>query len=261
MVESIKELRKICQKPLKEYNLLREGIWRIPSIYITKLMLYTSVMPNQVTFFMIFCGFFATFFFSLGNYWSFVVGALVLEFVYVLDGVDGEIARYRKISSSTGVFLDLVSHISNTAIPFIGLTIGLYKINLGLKVAVFGLLASTFAVCNFDVQLLKHHVIFKELIKYAKGEKSYKKISAKRIKPEEKLKENFFKQFFKRLIIPFYDVFLITQIIMFAAIFDKLYWVLVFYGLTFPIVWFIKFLYEYKIGTVDYDFLFKPYKK
>jgi phosphatidylglycerophosphate synthase len=43
--------------------------------------------------------------------WLNVIGVLLLAFEYVLDCVDGEIARWTKKSSLKGFFLDLVSHL------------------------------------------------------------------------------------------------------------------------------------------------------
>lgn len=264
-MESIKELRKICQTPRDihnyegMFNYFRVRIWRTPSIYITKLFLYTPITANQVTMLMIFLGFVISFLFSFGSYWYAVAAAIIIEVVYLLDAVDGEVARYRKQSSVTGVFLDIILHLANMAVPFIGMTIGVYRMNPGLDVVVLGLLAALFTLANLDIQPLKHHAFFMELMHYAQGEKKYQ---SKEIKQEVTIKkENLLKKIFKTVVNPFYDNFLMGNIIVLAAIFNKLYWVLVFYGLTFPLVWFIKLVYEYKTGYGPYEYLLKPYKK
>jgi len=268
MVESIKELRKICQSSKVPHDcghifyFFKDTIWRYPSIYVTKLFLYTPITANQVTMLMIFLGFLISFLFSFGNYLYSLIAAILLEFVFVLDGVDGEIARYRKQSSINGVFLDLVMHIANVAVPFMGITIGLYMLNPGLGIVILGLSASLFAVAHMDIQTLKHHAFFIELVKYAKKQKEYKpQIKKEGIKKETtKVKENLFRTLFKKIAIPFYDNFLITQIIVVGVIFNKLYWVLTFYGLTFPIIWLIKLVHEYRSGYNQYEYLLEPYK-
>lgn len=267
-MESIKELRKICQTPkdIHNYeglfNYFRVRIWRVPSIYVTKLFLYTPITANQVTMLMIFLGFVISFLFSFGSYWYSVAAAILIEVVYLLDAVDGEVARYKKQPSITGVFLDIILHLANMAVPFIGITIGVYRMNPGLDVVALGLLATLFTLANLDIQPLKHHALFMELIHYAKGEKRYKPKEQNEVKEYIKpKKENLLKKVFKTVINPFYDNFLMGNIIFAATVFNKLYWVLVFYGLTFPVIWLIKLVYEYKAGYAGYEYLLKPYKK
>lgn len=266
-MESIKKLREICQSPKDVhnynglFNYFRVRIWRVPSIYITKLLLYTPITPNQVTMLMIFIGFIVTYLFSLGSYWSAIIGVLLLEFVYILDAVDGEIARYKKQTSVVGIFLDLMVHVSNVSIIFIGITIGLYRLNPSLEIVALGLSASLFSLAHLDIQPLKHHAFFLELIYYAKGKKEYKLKEKKGSINKEIRRVSLPRRLFKNIINPLYDNFLITNIILIAAIFNKFYWVLVFYGITFPVIWLIKLFYEYKTGYKDYEYLLKPYKK
>lgn len=260
-MESIKELRKICQqsnhnKPM--YKL--EGLWRFFSVYITKLILYTPITANQVTMFMILCGFISAFFLSQGYYVDMIVGAVILEIIYLLDAVDGEIARYKKMQSTEGVFLDLIMHLASITIPFMGITIGLYRINPGIGLVISGLSASVFSVFDFDIQALKHQAIFMKLVKTAKESNIIIKKIKKIEKNQEEKKSNP-KTIFNTYINPFYENYLIMQIITLAAILDNLYWVLVFYGITFPIIWFIKLIYEYRLGYDGYEYLLKPYKK
>ena len=262
-MESIKELRKICQNPKEIHNpedFLDQKLWRSFSIYLTKLALYTPLKPDHVTFFMIFWGFIVGFLFSFGTYWYMLVGAIAFEFLYVWDAIDGEIARYKKTSSLNGVFLDLIAHLTNMAVPFIGLTIGIYKLNPSIYVILAGLLASVFSLFCSNVQQIKHHVMFKELIKYSKKVErtESKKIQKENIK--EHLKKITLKSLGKKVNILYNQVY-IMQIFLLGAIFNKLHWVLFFYGLTFPLIWLAKLIYEYKIGYKPYEYLFEPYKK
>lgn len=261
---SIKELRKICQAPEDCHNFksyFHNKIWRVLSIYITKLLIYTPLKPNHVTFIMVFWGFIVGFLFSIGTYWYMLLGAIVLEFLLVLDCVDGELARYKKIFSLNGIFLDSVAHLTNLAIPFIGITIGLYKSNPDIHVVLIGLSASVFSMLCLNIQSLKYYVFFRELVKYAnKTERiKSKKIPQKEIikKPQ---KENILKSIGKTINF-LYDGVYIIQIIFLAAVFDQLYWVLVFYGLISPLMWLAKLIYEYKIGYKHYEYLFRLYKK
>lgn len=261
-MESIKELRKICQKPVDRHNpdsFIEERIWRIPSIYLTKLFLYTPLKPDHITFIMIFWGFLVGFFFSIGTYSYLLIGAIVLEFLYVLDAVDGEMARYKKMTSLKGVFLDLVAHSVNMAVPFIGLTIGIYQHSPNIYTIILGLSASVFSILCLNVQPMKHHILIKELVNNSKTKKQIelKTISKEKIKEKQKINL----KSIGKIINYLYDQIYFMQILLLGAIFNKLQWVLLFYGLTFPLMWLAKLVYEYKVGYKPYKYLLKPYKK
>lgn len=262
-MESIKELRKICQKPSDRHNpesLIDERIWRVFSIYLTKLLLYTPLKPNHVTMIMILWGFIVGFLFSIGNYWYMIAGAVVLGLLWPLDAVDGEMARYKKMPSLNGVFLDIIAHSTNVAVPFIGLTIGLYKLNPSIYIVIAGLLASAFSVFCLNVQSMKHHVMLRELIRHAQKIEQIKSKEIHKEKIKETMKETTLKSLGRTVNYLYHHIYMV-QIIFLAAIFNKLHWVLLFYGLTFPLMWLIKVIHEYRTGYEPYEYLLEPYKK
>ena len=63
-----------------------------------------SVTPNQVTLIGFVVGILA-FPFIILNWWNMALGCIILN--RVLDGIDGELARYQRSSSSAGGFLDI----------------------------------------------------------------------------------------------------------------------------------------------------------
>lgn len=262
---SIKELRKICQAPEDRHNptsLIEERIPRIFSIYITKLLIYTPLTADNVTMIMVFWGFIAGFLFSTGTYWYMLAGAVLLEFIPILDCVDGELARYRKTCSLRGVFLDPVAHLTNTVVIFMGLTIGLYKFNPCIYTVLIGLSACVFSALCLTVQPMKYYVIVKELIEYSDGNRLRRigpKKADKKIAKEATKKNNL--KSIGRMVNLLYHGFSIIHLLFFAAIFNKPYWALLFYGLTFPLIWLIKLIYEYRTGYERYECLFEPYKK
>lgn len=127
MVESIKELRKICVKKGDPLDARIFFFSRKVSIYVTKLLLYTPITANQVTLLFIFIATVSGVFFTLGDYKYSIIGWGLYGIHRILDCVDGEIARYRKQSSVRGIYLDLISHYFIG--PFIGMCIslGVYK--------------------------------------------------------------------------------------------------------------------------------------
>lgn len=260
---SIKELREVCQKPqdCHNYQSVIGEFYRVFSIYITKILIYMRIQANHVTMVMIFWGFLVGFLFSIGTYRYILIGAILLEFLFVIDLVDGELARYNKTPSLRGIFLDLVAHSTNFAGPFIGLTIGLYKLNPRMDIVVLGLSVSTFSVLCLTIQALKHHVIVKELVRHSQLTEKTKSIKLHMdVGVKRKMKKITSLKSFGRMVNYLYDEFYAVKLILLAAIFNQLYWILVFYGLTFPIMWFIKLIYEYKTGYSAYEYLLKPYK-
>ena len=122
MSESIKELRKICQdKGFKEKLLYR--IYRVFSIYLTKVLLVTKISANQVTALAIIFSFLSMGMIAFGDYPLKVGGGALYLFAFLLDFVDGEIARFQKKCSQVGVWLDGVSH--NLVYPLTFFSVGL----------------------------------------------------------------------------------------------------------------------------------------
>lgn len=118
-MESIKELRKICQdKGYKEHLTLR--FYRVFSIYITKICLMFKIGP----FFVSSLGFSIAImggFLYLSGY--FLPGSIFFLSFFILDCVDGEVARYRKLTSLFGAWLDTT--FGHLLYPYFFLTLGL----------------------------------------------------------------------------------------------------------------------------------------
>lgn len=144
MVESIKKLRKICQstKLKKDHNPYSTVFARKISIYLTKLLLHTSITANQTTLLLVFIGILAGIFLTYGQEWYTLIGALLLQLWYIFDHVDGEIARYRGTESITGKYLDLLSHYTIHPYVFICITFGIYNVFHDITVFIFGFSAA-----------------------------------------------------------------------------------------------------------------------
>ena len=112
MVESLSELNKIVQKPNYQTvgNWMVRKILRPAALPLTWLLLHTPITANQVTLFSIALGLFANFLLAQAGTINFLAGAFILQLWYLLDHVDGQIARYRKTASLTGRFYDFLMH-------------------------------------------------------------------------------------------------------------------------------------------------------
>jgi phosphatidylglycerophosphate synthase len=133
---NISELRRICQAPRKDIDTLHAKlICRPISIYITILLLKLGVSANTATFIFLLIGLVASFLFLYYSPLIYFIGALLLQFWYIFDHIDGEIARYTNTTSKTGGYFDQLVHYVVHPLIFISIGLGLYK-SLGNILAV-----------------------------------------------------------------------------------------------------------------------------
>src|SRR3989344_2995483 len=115
-MESIKELRVKLQTNVLGHPILQ----RVLSIYVTRVFLAMNITANQVSAAMIVVGVISGVVIAFGYIWT---GLVLIYLSLLLDAVDGEIARYRKVFSLRGIYLDLVNHLVVFGVFFLGLTL------------------------------------------------------------------------------------------------------------------------------------------
>ncbi len=74
---------------------------------VTEILWNTNVTPNQVTLFRTFLFVLSYLFFLQLGVGSFLVGFFIFQFAELLDSVDGDLARYKRMQSKTGVWLEI----------------------------------------------------------------------------------------------------------------------------------------------------------
>jgi len=123
MIEPLKELNRICQKPQYKQvgNWMVRHIIRDAALPITWLLLHTSATANQVTLVSLIVGLVGIFCLIFSSKGFFLLGVLLLQFWYLLDHVDGQIARYRGTACLTGRFFDFMTHHIIHSVLFFGL--------------------------------------------------------------------------------------------------------------------------------------------
>ncbi len=99
-----------ASKKRKDINWFTEHIARPPAAVIVYLLRNTRITPNQVTFLSTLVCAVAAAMIALcpGHLWLFVA-ALIFELSFVLDCVDGMLARLRKLASPLGHLLDFLN--------------------------------------------------------------------------------------------------------------------------------------------------------
>ncbi len=111
-VESIAALRAVCQKP--DYktvgNWMARHITRDMALYVTWLVLHTRLRADSIALVSLVCGLASAVLIAIPSASAFFAGALLLQLWYLLDHVDGQVARYYKEADLTGTFLDYMIH-------------------------------------------------------------------------------------------------------------------------------------------------------
>ena len=153
-METIRELRERLQTNVMGHPYLQ----RILSIYITRILIPTNITADQITVSMFIIGVGGTVSIFFGWIW---LGFFLVYLSIILDAVDGEIARYKKVYSLKGVYLDLVNHHLTSGLFFLALTFWVADIFhapnvLVLVIGVLGSMALILRRANGDI----HRVIF-----------------------------------------------------------------------------------------------------
>jgi phosphatidylglycerophosphate synthase len=88
------------------------------SPYLTRLLIPTPLSPNAVTWLMIAAGLLAAVALSFPGLWTALAAFAFIQVQLLLDCSDGELARWRGISSPVGIYLDRVGHyVTEAALP------------------------------------------------------------------------------------------------------------------------------------------------
>ncbi len=166
---TIKELRAICQGSSKSPSLASQTLWgrlnRIVSIYLTAIFIHLPFTPNQITVFgtavfLIGCGLFA-----FGAYTLNLIGWACIALSFLLDAVDGELARYRNVMKKYdvgGVYVEPVSHDVQYGFMMLPIGFGAYLTHHSILPLIAAFLATTtkllFRLLEFRLQAVMRHI-------------------------------------------------------------------------------------------------------
>jgi phosphatidylglycerophosphate synthase len=151
MIETVKDLRKICEKtpPMKRGPIKK--FYNKISLYLVKVILYTKITANQISSLGIVFGGFSAIFYSFGLNISLILGVLFLNLWRLMDSCDGKVARYKGTTSGIGGNLDWLNIRLVPHMVFSGLGIGImvrsglvFPIIIGLLVSFLWFITHTF---------------------------------------------------------------------------------------------------------------------
>ena len=260
MVESIRELDQICQKP----NYKTVGNWMVCHILrpaalpTTWLLLHTNVTANQVTFASLIVGLAGAFLLSRPSSNAFVAGVLLLQFWYYLDHVDGQIARYRKTVSLSGRFHDfMVHHVIHSVILFCLGFYCFYKTGW-MFVIVLGFVGSMGIVMFNLINDVKCKTFIERLLSCNFLEIVQKETGT--IHAALETRGSFLRKIFS-LLHKSVEIHVLMNVLTFAAIFELLwpvidtrFWLLLFYSFVTPILAITKSTYFISKKKIDLEF-------
>ena len=107
---SFEELRERCQRPVRDRNDVAGLVYGDrASLPFTKLFVDANVSPDVATVGMLVCGLLGSALQLVGERAA-LAGAILLVLYYVLDCVDGEVARYRQIEDIRWGYNEYVFH-------------------------------------------------------------------------------------------------------------------------------------------------------
>jgi len=262
MLESLKELNKLCQKPrYKEVgNWMVRNILRDAALPITRLLLHTEVTANQVTLLSLIVGILGGVLFAFKPWGAFLAGAVLMQLWYLLDHVDGQIARYRKTACLTGRFFDYVMHHAIHGVLFFSLGVYCFSAANNIFFVWWGFLTSL-SIMMFN---LMHDAKYKTFFEGLAGLNT-KTISFSQpqdsVDKKQAAKKSIVRQVFS-LLHKLAEIHVLMTILSLAAViawitkgaWDLRFLLMIFYGITVPIIAVTKISYWIGRREIDREF-------
>ena len=265
MVESLKELNRICQKPrYKEVgNWMVRHMVRDAALPVTWLLLHTNISANQVTLaslIIAMSGALCLFGIPKG---FFLLGAILLELWYFLDHVDGQIARYRKAASLTGRFFDFLTHHIVHGSVFFGLGIYCFR-ETGVFLFILWAFIASIGITVFNlIHDVKYKTFFERLIETKRVEiKEPANLEEGAVSEKKHIPKRFFS-----LIHKASEIHVVMNVLALAAVLEMAwgvpialrFWLFLAYGTFAPFLAVTKIAYLIRTRSIDreYEGLFR----
>ncbi|NQT90952.1 MAG: CDP-alcohol phosphatidyltransferase family protein, partial [Candidatus Omnitrophica bacterium] len=220
------------------------------SILIVKLIYKRDISPDFITLLSIISGLIACAFFLLAGPFSCLIGALFLQGFYILDAVDGQLARAQGRPSTTGAYFDYISNHIVHSLVFITIGLGLYRHTASPLYMFAGFLAGWGMLFMYIIYDAGYNILFNTARK-GMGE-------ARQGDSIEVLTGHAKRSFMVLHWLCTYPA--IMNVITMAALLNLIFFsgngvifrcLIVFYAVSLNAVWFLKFLKRIKIKELD----------
>jgi len=230
-IRGLKEAREIAQ-PRGSSPSITDIPYRKMSIYLSVSLAKLSFTPNQITVAWILLGLAADVGVGFSQYWIRVTAAAIFQLSYILDYVDGEVARLQGRTSKRGLFLDLSGHCLIKTGVFLGIG---YRLLASTERLEYLILASLACVSVSNLSSLY------TFASYA-GVSTWKKSNAE--DPAQRPRTSMFRRLLGLFGILFESPG-IYGLVFVAIILERTEWLLLFYGICGPL-WFVFRVWEYR---------------
>ena len=159
-IEAVERYKRLCQKNESENYLLDKYIFRKISIYFTIVSIKLGFSANQATFLSLLAALGSLYFFTLNSAGAMITAAALLFLYYMLDHVDGELARYyiktgRQSPSLSGHYFDLLVHRYSTNLMLFFMGLSVYRL-FGYEYAVLLGFIACIGVSSFPNVIAAH---------------------------------------------------------------------------------------------------------
>jgi hypothetical protein len=124
MGASWKELREVCQRPVRAGNDVAGLLFGDhASLLVTKLFVDLRLSPNYASIGFLLCGLAGAALQCGRGAWA-LAASVLLVLYYVLDCVDGEVARWQKVVNTHWGYFDYLFHMLIKPLVFLGVAVG-----------------------------------------------------------------------------------------------------------------------------------------
>ena len=130
---NLQQYRQLCQKNESENYLLDKLIFRKISIFITILFIKLKITSNQVTFLSLLASLASLYFLTFNTRTALLTAAALIFTYYLLDHVDGELARYAIKTGQAqpnlkGHYFDVLVHRYSTYLMLFCIGLSIYNL-------------------------------------------------------------------------------------------------------------------------------------
>lgn len=145
----------IDKQKLKDAIKKKDGWWaslftgQVANLFLYFIADIKWITPNCVTASSLFLCVIAAAFISVGGAVFLIIGAILVQLVFILDCLDGQLARYREASSNFGAWFDRVTDRVKDFLIYFSIAFGHYRIYQDWKIWPLAM-TSLFFVYLFD---------------------------------------------------------------------------------------------------------------
>lgn len=233
------------------------------AVYLTWIVLHFPISANQVTFISIIAGIVGGILIASGGPVVFLMGVLLFHLWYLLDHVDGQVARFKNQASLSGVYFDYISHyIVHTAF-FLGVGFQAFFSSQSFFYLFFALAAAFGSIGVGIFYDTRYKAMFHQLTKSKQATWIGYEDPLKKLEQEQQINHMPLKKIFI-LLYKSTEIHVALNIVTVIALINLkwhtflgvpwAYWLTLFYGAAFPILFILR-IYRHITGRrIEGDF-------